>query len=762
MNNLLDSITALGCEERASQASAIALPTLWVVDVLKARHLAHLFDLAEYSQVKGEIGAGEHYILFDSEISEAEVKDIVWRIRAAGGNCYLHKTKNPLESLVSDKATARDLAVSIFEFAQLYEDWRIRQEEQPLTTRDASEIALVAIALLRGSERRIELGMLRARSKQSSYDWNKLVDNLEQEFKKELKRRTGETQSPVEGISESNSPARSKAKQALNLLTAEWGERLRFNTMTLKPELGGESLDMDTLAIRLAEDFDIDIGKEKAGDTVVHIAKKRSYSPVQEYLERVSLEHSSEDLSLLDDIATRYFGSNEPLHNVFMRKHLIGLVKRVFEPGCQHDTAVILQGSQGKQKSNFWRTLAVNPDWFDDTITSGNNDKDERLKLRRFWILELAELESVFKRKEIASLRGFLTTKSDNLRVPYGRSIESFPRTSGFVGSVNPAQFLVDPEGHRRYWVISVLVDSIPLEKLTSELDRLWAAAVHAYRNGEQHWLTKSEEKRNALLNQRHEIEDSWEEAIDAFLEFQSETTVGDILSNCLKIELGRHERVLQMRVAECLKRLGWLKCEKKKASGKVFQMWRWQPDEAEVATEVATGVATALNPDTASDIAQDINNSLSKVATKVATDSNPDTVSITAERLLPLTVFPDIFEMNCKNQDFVSDLKNEEKGSNLSNLLAETQSLQGLDPVATSVATFEEKVATPVATFKVGDEVEFFCESDKEWHTGRIASIEMQSGYFIKAVIRYWAFNKSRQYNVCREDWLAAKTSKS
>jgi hypothetical protein len=172
--------------------------------------------------------------------------------------------------------------------------------------------------------------------------------------------------------------------------------------------------------------------------------------------------------------------------------------------------------------------------------------------------------------------------------------------------------------------------------------------------------------------------------------------------------------------------------------------------------------VATALNPDTASDIAQDINNSLSKVATKVATDSNPDTVSITAERLLPLTVFPDIFEMNCKNQDFVSDLKNEEKGSNLSNLLAETQLLQGLDPVATSVATFEEKVATPVATFKVGDEVEFFCESDKEWHTGRIASIEMQSGYFIKAVIRYWAFNKSRQYNVCREDWLAAKTSKS
>lgn len=754
-NSYSDNITlAVAAEQLSEVSEAIALPTLWVADAFKARHLAQLFQVAEYSQVKGEIGAGEHYILFEKETSEAVIKGIAWRIRAAGGNCYLHGINNSLENLVSDRVTAKDLAGSILHFDQTYENWLMGQERQPLTTRVASEVASVAIALLRQPERSIELGMLRERSKQSSYDWNKLVGNLEQEFKKELSRRPRPTHSPVEDVFESNSPARSKAKQALNLLTAQWGERLRFNTMTLKPELDGKPLNMDTLAVRLARDFDIDMGKEKAGDTAVFIAQERSYSPVQEYLERVASEHGSEDLSLLDDIATRYFGSNEPLHNVFMRKHLIGLVKRVFEPGCQHDTAVILQGSQGKQKSNFWRTLAVNPDWFDDTITSGNNDKDERLKLRRFWILELAELESVFKRKEIASLRGFLTTKSDNLRVPYGRSIESFPRTSGFVGSVNPAQFLVDPEGHRRYWVIGVLADLIPLEKLISERDRLWAAAVHAYRSGEQHWLTRSEEKRNALLNQRHEIEDSWEEAIDAFLEFQSETTVSEILSNCLKIELGKHDRILQMRVAECLKRLGWLKCEKKKASGKVFQLWRWQPDEGEVATEVATGVATALNPDTVSDTARDINNSLSKVATKVATDSNPDTAMITEERLLPLIVFPEIFKTHCKNQDNVSDLKNEEKGSNRSNLLAQLQSPQGLDPVATPVATFEEKVAT----FKVGDEVEFFSESDRQWHTGRIASIETQSGYFLKAVIKYWAFNKSRQQVICREDWLAAK----
>jgi predicted P-loop ATPase len=714
-------------ESKQKHGSEIVLPTLWVADAFKGRHLAQLFQLAEYRQAVGEIGAGEHYILLEKETSEALIKGIAWRILAAGGNCRIHAINNLLENLVSDAATARELTIQIIEFAQPYEDWRTQQDEQPLTTRVASEVARVAIALLSEPERSIELGAIGERCKQSSYSWSKIVSNLEQEFKKELSRRPRQTDSPVDFGEDSVSPARSKSKQALNLLTAQWGERLRFNTMTLKPELDGKSLNMDTLAVRLAHDFDIDLGKEKAGDTAVFIAQENSYSPVQEYLERVATEYDSVDLSPLDDIATRYFGSNEPLHNVFMKKHLIGLVKRVFEPGCQHDTAVILQGSQGKQKSNFWRTLAVNPDWFDDTITSGNNDKDERLKLRRFWILELAELESVFKRKEIASLRGFLTTKSDNLRVPYGRSIESFPRTSGFVGSVNPAQFLVDPEGHRRYWIISVLVDLIPVEKLVSERDKLWAAAVHAYRNGEQSWLTRSEEKRNALLNQRHEIEDSWEEAIDAFLEYQSETTVSEILSNCLKIELGRHERVLQMRVAECLKRLKWIKSEKKKASGKVCQIWRWQPDEGEVATEVATEVRTALNPDTASDTARDINNSLSKVATKVATDSNPDTVMITEERLLPLTVFPEIFETHCENQDYVSDLKNDERGSNLLYQSAQIQSQQSLDPVATPVATFGEKVAT----FEVGDEVEYIGAARKSLHGKKLVVSEVEGDVF-------------------------------
>ncbi|WP_138506714.1 virulence-associated E family protein [Nostoc sp. PA-18-2419] len=726
MNNCSDNITLPVAEwTEDSEVSSIALPTLWVADAFKGMPLVQLFQVVEYSQATKEISGDRHYIIFEPGISEAVIRGIAWRIRAAGGDCYLYGINNQLENLVEDAVTARDLTIQIFEFAQDYENWSKRQDEQPLTVKDACEVARVALAVLKEPERSIELATLGQRCKQSSYSWSKLVGAFEQEFKKELSRRgkgnierlEREIQSSVSSSLEEESPARSKSKQTLNLITAQWGHRLRFNTMTLKPELDGEPLDMDTLATRLIKEFDIDIGNEKAGQMVVYLAKQSSYSPVAEYLERVAYEHSSVDLGILDDIATRYFGSNEPLHNVFMRKHLIGQVKRVFEPGCQHDTALVLQGGQGLQKSKFWRTLAVSRDWFDDTITSGTNDKDERLKLRRFWILELAELESVFKRKEIAGLRAFFTTPADNLRVPYGRSIEYFPRTSCFVGSVNPAQFLVDPEGHRRYWIIPVSVDQIPVDQLQKERDLLWAAAVIAYRNGEMNWLTKTEEKRNALLNKRHEVEDTWEEAIDAFLEFQSETTVSDILSNCLKIEVAKHDRVLQMRVAECLKRIGWVKCEKKKIDGKSKPVWRCQPVLAEVSTEVSTEGENPSNLDTPTNSTDIINQLSSKVSTKVSTASNPDIASNTALRLTPLL----LFEAISNNQnDQVDNSKNVSRGVNRVNMQTPTQLPQGL-----------ESVDTLLDTFVVGDEVEYTGAERKSLHGKKLVVSEVEGDFF-------------------------------
>lgn len=371
----------------------------------------------------------------------------------------------------------------------------------------------------------------------------------------------------------------SRKKQLLQIINSRWSD-LRFNEMTLKVELNGEPLEAETLSIRIAEELEIDIGQDVACQILLYLAKRRSYSPVKDYLNRVAEEYSQQDLSILDNLADRYFGTNEPLYNVFMRKHLLGQVQRVFEPGCQHDTVLVLQGAMGLQKSKFFRTLAVNPDWFDDSLACGNNDKDDRMKLRRFWMIELAELEGVFKKKEIPAFRGFITTKADGMRIPYGRTMESFPRTSCFVGTANPSQFLVDPEGHRRFWVIPVAVDFIDIQQLRQEVDRLWAAAVHAYRRGETNYLPREMEARNAQLNRRHEVEDAWQEYIEEYLEGKTQCTVREILTTCLQVEISRQDNHLKERVTRCLKHMGWQRSNAtRREGGRSTPLWV-KPDD--------------------------------------------------------------------------------------------------------------------------------------------------------------------------------------
>jgi predicted P-loop ATPase len=68
----------------------------------------------------------------------------------------------------------------------------------------------------------------------------------------------------------------------------------------------------------------------------------------------------------LENLATRYFGTNNPIYDIFLKRTLIAAVARAYEPGCKHDTTLVLQGKQGAGKSSFFNVLGG--DWFDDSM----------------------------------------------------------------------------------------------------------------------------------------------------------------------------------------------------------------------------------------------------------------------------------------------------------------------------------------------------------------------------------------------------------
>jgi predicted P-loop ATPase len=244
---------------------------------------------------------------------------------------------------------------------------------------------------------------------------------------------------------------------------------------------------------------------------------------VAEYLNDVATTYPA-DSELLDAIAPTYLGTDEALHKCFIRKTLISAVARALTPGCKVDTVCILQGLQGCGKSTFWKILASEP-WFDDTVTNAS-DKDERLKLHQSWLIEWAELEAIFKRKDISAVKAFITTQCDQVRPPYGRDILEMARPSIIVGSTNETEFLADPTGNRRYWVIPVAVPSIDLDKLAAERDRIWAAAVHAFKSGEG-WTLPPEMRQVAKADsENYTFSDPWEDLLLSYCEDLKQITL--------------------------------------------------------------------------------------------------------------------------------------------------------------------------------------------------------------------------------------------
>ncbi|MEL7453191.1 MAG: virulence-associated E family protein, partial [Pseudomonadota bacterium] len=276
--------------------------------------------------------------------------------------------------------------------------------------------------------------------------------------------------------------------------------------------------------------------------------------------------------AILENLAERYFGVSDPLYNTYLRRTLIAAVQRIFEPGCKVDTVLILQGPQGYRKSTFFKVLA-GPQYFDDSLGS-MSDKDERLKLHLVWICEWPELESVFRRKDIADTKAFLSSGEDLVRPPYGRETKRMPRQSIIVGSTNQEQFLNDPTGNRRFWVVPVK-QPIDIERLEQERDRLWGAAMALYRAGEPCWLTSEEEHLSETLAADYQTTDPWDARIAAHImkgQLTSVTT-NELLTDCLELEVGHQHKGHQMRAAECLKRMGWHSI-RKQHHGKRQRVW--------------------------------------------------------------------------------------------------------------------------------------------------------------------------------------------
>ena len=297
---------------------------------------------------------------------------------------------------------------------------------------------------------------------------------------------------------------------------------LRFNNVTRLVEAGGRPVlesDMERLYVK-AQQAGWKITKASCIDAVYALACTNRFDPILDYLNVVAADPHLEPADI-NTLSTTYLGTTEPLFDRYLKVALIGAVKRRFEPGCKFDTVVTLDGDGGIYKSEFWIVLA-SPDWH--SSSDAEQDKDFLLILHGAWIYEQAELDYIAGKKAVGQLKNLITTRRDDLRVPFGKGMEKQDRAGIMVGTVNGPFLRGDAALRRRFLVIQCpqsfeAGERINIDKVRCDRDAIWKAAVMAYRAGEPCFLDSDAATAASKLNlEVAEDEHPWANSIGLWI----------------------------------------------------------------------------------------------------------------------------------------------------------------------------------------------------------------------------------------------------
>ncbi len=306
----------------------------------------------------------------------------------------------------------------------------------------------------------------------------------------------------------------------------------------------------------------IDARPAVVGPAVEVAARKNLFHPVLEYLDTIEWDGKPRLASWLSD----YLNACGPADYLAAvgSAWIKSAVARVLFPGCKVDCVLVLEGEQGAGKSRAAAALAVQPDWFTDSLPDLHS-KDAALQLAGKWIIELSELSAI-RRSEIENVKGFLSRQTDTYRPPYAARTVQQPRQSVFIATTNSHAYLNDASGNRRFW--PVRVGRIDVAALERDRGQLLCEALIRVRAGEVWHLTDAEAQLALREQERREVVTELESQVREYLDrLESqrilEVTMRRVLGEALHLDPGApdySERAgrLGPQVANAMRRHGW------------------------------------------------------------------------------------------------------------------------------------------------------------------------------------------------------------
>jgi len=348
----------------------------------------------------------------------------------------------------------------------------------------------------------------------------------------------------------------------------EAGYRFRFNVANDEIECNGRIMsDGQAAQIRCwAKEWQIGMyGKEALSDVMILGAMRNEYHPVLEYVTGIKWDGRDHIYDLCQkfkspDIAIRYDdGSCVQIADLYLRKFLVGAIAKALHG--EQNNVLVLEGPQNCGKSAFAKWLCSGmPEYFIEHPLYGNL-KDMDMSLISNFIWEISELDATTAKKDIASIKAFVTKHIVETRPAYGRFRIKKPSMASFIGTVNPGiGFLADESGNRRF--MCMRLERIDWSYSKDSPDQLWAQAYNLYMSGEKWTLSAIEKTYQTERNKAFDIESPIEDFIRKYFDITGnkydfvQTT--DIIQTLRKNEVVLNpNRSTSMEISRSMARLG-------------------------------------------------------------------------------------------------------------------------------------------------------------------------------------------------------------
>jgi hypothetical protein len=353
------------------------------------------------------------------------------------------------------------------------------------------------------------------------------------------------------------------------------GVRLRYDAFrgqAVVEGLAGFGPALDDAALRriwfrLYEDFRFRPSRDLFEQVALDECWKVRFHPVRDLLGWYECIWDGEprvDTWLID-----YAGAPDtPYVRAVSRLVLVAAVRRVRQPGVKFDEMLVLESAeQGLNKSSLVRALAIEEDWFTDSVPLNADDKTMIERLAGHWICEVGELQGM-RKGEIERIRAQLSRGTDRARLAYARLPVDVPRQSILIGTTNAtrdAPYLADINGNRRFWPIEV--GRCDVEGFARVREQIWGEAAALESTGESIRLPEQLWAAAGREQVARAVGNAFAEVLAPLLDGWEGTLRSDDVWRLVRIPVERRDAQAG-KLGNAMRTLGWARVQRRLPGG--------------------------------------------------------------------------------------------------------------------------------------------------------------------------------------------------